>query len=139
MPAVDKAARVLRALADGGRPQGISELARALNVSKGTLRDVLLTLAHFGFVVRDPDTRFRLGPELRGTKGPRHWAPPSASPGSWGHAGATGCVAWHDPAAEVAWFIAGTRTAENGWLLDAGPRVGAAVLQAYGKPRSMYE
>lgn len=65
MPAVDKAARVLRALADGGRPQGISELARALNVSKGTLRDVLLTLAHFGFVVRDPDTRFRLGPELR--------------------------------------------------------------------------
>jgi len=65
VPAVDKAARVLRALADGGRPIGISELARALEVSKGTLRDVLLTLAQFGFVVRDPDTRFRLGPELR--------------------------------------------------------------------------
>jgi len=65
VPAIDKAARVLRALADGGRPQGISELARALNVSKGTLRDVLLTLAHHGLVVRDPDTRFRLGPELR--------------------------------------------------------------------------
>ena len=45
VPAVDKAARVLRALADGGRPMGISELARALDVSKGTLRDVLLTLA----------------------------------------------------------------------------------------------
>src|SRR6058998_4265937 len=65
VPAVDKAARVLRALADGGRPMGISELARSLSVSKGTLRDVLLTLAHFGFVVRDADTRFRLGPELR--------------------------------------------------------------------------
>jgi DNA-binding IclR family transcriptional regulator len=65
VPAVDKAARVLRALAEGGRPMGISELARALKVSKGTLRDVLLTLAHFGFVIRDPDTRFRLGPELR--------------------------------------------------------------------------
>jgi DNA-binding IclR family transcriptional regulator len=65
VPAVDKAARVLRALADGGRAQGISELARALNVSKGTLRDVLLTLARYGLVVRDPDTRFRLGPELR--------------------------------------------------------------------------
>ena len=65
VPAVDKAARVLRALADGGRPMGISELARALNVSKGTLRDVLLSLAHFGLVVRDADTRFRLGPELR--------------------------------------------------------------------------
>jgi DNA-binding IclR family transcriptional regulator len=65
VPAVDKAARVLRALADGGRAMGISELARSLNVSKGTLRDVLLTLAHHGLVVRDPDTRFRLGPELR--------------------------------------------------------------------------
>ena len=65
VPAVDKAARVLRALADGGRPMGISELARSLNVSKGTLRDVLLTLARYGLVVRDADTRFRLGPELR--------------------------------------------------------------------------
>ena len=65
VPAIDKAARVLRALADGGRPQGISELARTLNVSKGTLRDVLLTLDAYGLVVRDSDTRFRLGPELR--------------------------------------------------------------------------
>ena len=65
VPAIDKAARVLRALADGGRPQGISELARTLNVSKGTLRDVLLTLDAYGLVVRDPDMRFRLGPELR--------------------------------------------------------------------------
>ena len=44
---------------------GISELARGLDVSKGTLRDVLLTLAQFGFVTRDADSRFRLGPELR--------------------------------------------------------------------------
>ena len=65
VPAVDKAARVLRALAEGGRPMGVSELARGLKVSKGTLRDVLLTLAQFGFVTRDADTRFRLGPELR--------------------------------------------------------------------------
>jgi len=33
VPAVDKAARVLRALADGGRPMGISELARGLKVA----------------------------------------------------------------------------------------------------------
>src|SRR5256885_317665 len=65
VPAVDKAARALRALAEGGRAMGISELARSLDVSKGTLRDVLLTLAHHGLVVRDPDARFRLGPELR--------------------------------------------------------------------------
>lgn len=65
VPAIDKAARVLRALAAGGRPQGISELARTLSVSKGTLRDILLTLDAYGFVTRDPDTRFRLGPALR--------------------------------------------------------------------------
>jgi DNA-binding IclR family transcriptional regulator len=65
VPAVEKTARLLRALAEGGRPQGISELARTLGVSKGTLRDILLTLAAHGFVVRDADTRFRLGPELR--------------------------------------------------------------------------
>src|SRR5437867_10496431 len=65
VPAVEKTARILRALAEAGRPQGISELARALKVSKGTLRDILLTLAAHGFVVRDPDTRFRLGPQLR--------------------------------------------------------------------------
>ncbi len=65
MPAVEKTARVLRALAEGGRPQGISELARALNVSKGTLRDILLTLDAHGFVVRDGELRFRLGPQLR--------------------------------------------------------------------------
>ena len=75
-----------------------------------------------------------LGPELRGTKGPRHWAPATASPGSWGHAGASGCIAWCDPAADVAWFLAGTRTTRSGWLLDAGPRVGAALLEAYGRP-----
>lgn len=65
VPAVDKAARALRALADGGRPQGISELARTLGISKGTMRDVLLTLDAHGLVARDADSRFRLGPELR--------------------------------------------------------------------------
>lgn len=65
VPAVDKAARALRALADAGRPQGISELARTLGISKGTMRDVLLTLDAHGLVARGADTRFRLGPELR--------------------------------------------------------------------------
>ena len=65
VPAIDKAARALRALADAGRPQGISELARTLGISKGTMRDVLLALDAHGLVARDADTRFRLGPELR--------------------------------------------------------------------------
>jgi CubicO group peptidase (beta-lactamase class C family) len=71
-----------------------------------------------------------LGPELRGTKGPRHWAPASASPGSWGHAGQSGCVVWHEPTRDLSWFIAGTRDASNGWLLDAGPAIGTAVLSS---------
>jgi DNA-binding IclR family transcriptional regulator len=65
VPAVEKTARILRTLAESGRPMGISELSRALTVSKGTLRDILLTLDAHGLVVRDPDTRFRLGPQLR--------------------------------------------------------------------------
>jgi CubicO group peptidase (beta-lactamase class C family) len=72
-----------------------------------------------------------LGPELRGTKGPRHWAPASASPGSWGHAGQSGCLTWHEPTLDLSWFVAGQRDASNGWLLDGGAKVGEAVLRAY--------
>ncbi|MEK7863912.1 MAG: helix-turn-helix domain-containing protein [Chloroflexota bacterium] len=107
VPAIDKAARVLRALAEGGRPQGISELARALGVSKGTLRDVLLTLDAHGFVVRDPDTRFRLGPQLRAladasTPDLRAIAEPHlvSLMGSFGETAILGVV--HDGALEIA-------------------------------------
>lgn len=73
-----------------------------------------------------------LGPELRGDKRP-HWTPESASPESFGHSGASGCIAWRDPAADVAWAMLGTRTAENGWLLRRSPLVAAAILQAAGE------
>jgi DNA-binding IclR family transcriptional regulator len=65
VPAVDKAARALSALAEAGQPQGISELARTLRVPKGTMRSILLTLDQHGFVQRDADQRFRIGPQLR--------------------------------------------------------------------------
>ncbi|HSH81194.1 MAG TPA: serine hydrolase domain-containing protein [Herpetosiphonaceae bacterium] len=68
-----------------------------------------------------------LGPELRDAKQP-HWAPSTASPGSFGHAGQSGCVAWYDPAKDVAWTILGTRTADSGWLLRRCPAIGAAIL-----------
>ncbi len=68
-----------------------------------------------------------LGPELRDSKDP-HWAPPESSPLSFGHAGQSGCLAWADPQAEVAWAMVGTRTADSGWLLRRGPAVGAAIL-----------
>jgi len=60
VPAVDKAARLLAALSqDEGL--GISELARRINASKGTVRDILLTLASHDLITRDRDGRFRRG------------------------------------------------------------------------------
>ena len=74
-----------------------------------------------------PHCPWGLGPELRDEKRP-HWAPQEASQQSFGHAGASGCVAWADPEADVAWALLGTRTADGGWLVRAGPRLGAAIL-----------
>jgi DNA-binding IclR family transcriptional regulator len=58
VPAVDKAARLLAELR-GGEALGISELARRISASKGTVRDILLTLTMHGLIVRDTDGRFR--------------------------------------------------------------------------------
>ncbi len=70
-----------------------------------------------------------LGPELRDHKAP-HWAPQEASPTSFGHAGASGCVAWADPVANVSWTIVGTAVADSGWLIRGAPPIGAAILRA---------
>lgn len=76
-----------------------------------------------------PRCPWGLGPDLRGEKTP-HWAPAEASPGSFGHSGASGCLAWADPAADLAWSIHGARTADSGWLLRSAPQLGAALLRA---------
>ncbi|HVC32748.1 MAG TPA: serine hydrolase domain-containing protein [Chloroflexota bacterium] len=76
-----------------------------------------------------PRCPWGLGPELRDQKTP-HWAPAQAGPDSFGHAGASGCVAWSDPSTVVDWAILGTRTADNGWLVRRGPALGAAILAA---------
>jgi DNA-binding IclR family transcriptional regulator len=59
VPAVDKAARLLAAMHEG-EAAGISDLARRIGASKGTVRDILLTLAAHDLVTRDRDGRFRL-------------------------------------------------------------------------------
>ena len=69
-----------------------------------------------------------LGVELRGSKSP-HFTPAEASPASFGHAGASGCLTWLDPEADLAWAIAGLRISDNGWLLEAGPAIGSAILK----------
>jgi DNA-binding IclR family transcriptional regulator len=60
VPAVDKAARLLAELRED-QGLGISELARRIRASKGTVRDILLTLASHDLITRDADGRFRRG------------------------------------------------------------------------------
>ena len=68
VPAVDRAARLLRTLSahegDGRHPPGMSasELSRELGISKSTLSVLLATLEQHGLIQRDPLTRrIRLG------------------------------------------------------------------------------
>lgn len=68
-----------------------------------------------------------LGAELRGDKAP-HWTPPQASPRSFGHAGASGCLVWHDPAAGLTYAILGTRAFDSWW--PTWQTIGAAILAA---------
>ncbi|MGH2374435.1 MAG: IclR family transcriptional regulator [bacterium] len=62
VPAVERAIRILRLLASDGGPRRLTDLSRALAVSKSTLFELLATLEQLGFVERDGETRaFRLG------------------------------------------------------------------------------
>ncbi|NNJ08769.1 beta-lactamase family protein [Chloroflexales bacterium ZM16-3] len=77
-----------------------------------------------------PDCPWGIGPDIRGAKQP-HWAAPNAARESFGHAGASGCIAWHDPASDISYAIMGTRTASNGWLLRHATALGAALVEGY--------
>jgi CubicO group peptidase (beta-lactamase class C family) len=70
-----------------------------------------------------------MGLELRGEKQP-HWTPLQASSESYGHAGASGCLVWHDPLAGLTWAVLGTRTFEHWWT--QWPAIGTAILNTPG-------
>jgi CubicO group peptidase (beta-lactamase class C family) len=72
-----------------------------------------------------PRCPWGLGVELRGDKTP-HVTPALASPDSFGHAGASGCLVWNDRQVGVSWAILGSRTAES-WNTH-WPAIGSAVL-----------
>lgn len=60
--AVEHAFDVLQALADLGRPAGVSEVSRRTGLSKATAHHLLITLEARRVVMREPDTPlFRLG------------------------------------------------------------------------------
>ncbi len=65
MPAVTRAAEILRALGNGQGEASLTDLARLLQIHKSTAHGILATLAQHGFVERDPTTRrYRLGRTL---------------------------------------------------------------------------
>ncbi|MDW8145883.1 MAG: serine hydrolase domain-containing protein [Roseiflexaceae bacterium] len=72
-----------------------------------------------------------LGPEVRGVKEP-HWLPAAVGANSFGHTGASGCLAWAAPGTGVAWAILGARTADNGWLLRHSGAISAAIYGVEG-------
>jgi DNA-binding IclR family transcriptional regulator len=62
---VDRAARILRALASGPRRLGVSELADRLGITRPTVHGLLQTLQSHGFVEQDPESeKYQLGPGL---------------------------------------------------------------------------
>jgi DNA-binding IclR family transcriptional regulator len=62
---VDRAARILKALAIGPRRMGVSELAERLDMSRPTVHGLLQTLQAHGFVEQDnASDRYQLGPGL---------------------------------------------------------------------------
>ena len=62
---VDRAARILRALASGSGRLGVSELSERLGLAKGTVHGLLRTLHDHGLVEQDADSdKYQLGPQL---------------------------------------------------------------------------
>jgi DNA-binding IclR family transcriptional regulator len=62
---VDRAARILRALAGGPRRLGVSELADRLDIARPTVHGLLQTLQAHGFVEQDRDSdKYQLGAGL---------------------------------------------------------------------------
>ncbi|MDJ1136388.1 IclR family transcriptional regulator [Streptomyces iconiensis] len=62
---LERGAAVLRLLAGGERRLGLSEIASALGLAKGTAHGLIRTLQNEGFVEQDPPTgKYQLGAEL---------------------------------------------------------------------------
>jgi IclR family KDG regulon transcriptional repressor len=62
VPSVERAIHILKILNKDSTERGISEIARMLDAHKGTIREILLTLEHYGLVERNDDTKkYRLG------------------------------------------------------------------------------
>jgi DNA-binding IclR family transcriptional regulator len=63
VPAVERAVRLLDALAAGRQPQTLAALARALALPRSSVHGLLATLVALGLARRDGDAAFSLGPK----------------------------------------------------------------------------
>src|SRR5207237_5571437 len=62
---VDRAVRILKALAGGPGRLGVSELSARLGLAKGTVHGLLRTLQDHGLVVKHPDSdKYQIGPRI---------------------------------------------------------------------------
>src|ERR671937_2737630 len=62
---VDRAIRIMKALAGGPGRLGVSELSARLGLAKGTVHGLLRTLQEHGLVEQHPDSdKYQLGPAL---------------------------------------------------------------------------
>lgn len=62
---VDRSVRILKALSDGTKRLGVSELAESLGLAKGTVHGLLRTLRDQGMVEQNAETgKYQLGPTL---------------------------------------------------------------------------
>jgi CubicO group peptidase (beta-lactamase class C family) len=78
-----------------------------------------------GYGAQDPND-WGLGVEIRGHKTP-HWTGTANSPGTYGHFGQSGTMAWVDPVANVG-LVALTDRDFGPWAKDAWPALSDAVL-----------
>jgi DNA-binding IclR family transcriptional regulator len=63
VPAVERAARLLDALAASRQPQSLAELARTLALPRSSVHGLLATLVALGLARRNGDAEFALGPK----------------------------------------------------------------------------
>lgn len=126
----DGAFKLLRAFA--GDPPNFLSLALRLDATQNQTDSLP---GGYGKPFEYPSASWGLGVDIRDHKKP-HWTPPNASPRTFGHAGASGCVVWHDPDAGVSWAILGTRTADNGWLVRGASKMAQEILPAILEDRA---
>jgi beta-lactamase class C len=109
-----------------GHPAGFLPDALLADATRDQTGGVSGEMAGF---VRWDHAWWGLGPEILGDKH-TPFLPPTASPRSYGHGGASGCLAWHDPDVDISWAMLGNRTIDR--CMRHWQSIGDTILQHAG-------